>query len=79
MSTINFIATTQSSNPVTARKSTAQQTVATQQQPSANASSSVTISPSGSTYMSYEQNIAQAQEGQNQSRAYAFSDPSWGG
>jgi hypothetical protein len=78
MSTINFIATTQSSPPVTARKSTVQQTVATQPQPSANASSSVTISPSGSTYMSYEQQIAQAQEGQNQSRAHAFSDPAWG-
>lgn len=78
MSTINFIATTQPSNPVTTKKSTAQQTAATQPQSSVNASSSVTISPSGTTYLNYEQQIAQAPEAQNQHRANAFSDPSWG-
>lgn len=75
MSTINFIATTQSPNPVTTKKSTAQQTAATQPQSSANASSSVTISPSGTTYLSYEQKMAASQEAQNQHEADAFSDP----
>lgn len=78
MSNINFIAATQSSNPVTTRKSTAQQTVATQPQSSVNASSSVTISPSGSIYSHYEQQIAQAPEAQNQHIANAISDPVWG-
>ena len=78
MSSVSLIVATHPSNPVTARKPTAQQTAATQPQSSANASSKVVISPSGSTYMSYEQKMAASQEAQNQHRANAVSDPSWG-
>jgi len=79
MSAINFITTAQPSPPVTAGKSTAQQSVTTSPpQPSANSSSSVTISSSGTTYSHYEQQIAQAPEAQNQHVANAVSDPSWG-
>lgn len=78
MPAINFIAATQSSISATTGKSADQQIAVTSSQPKANASSSVTISPSGTIYMNYEQQIAQAQEAQNQLRAHAFSDSSWG-
>jgi hypothetical protein len=77
MSTINNITAMQSSILAATGKSTAQQIAATSPQPKANASS-VTISPSGTTYSRYEQQIAQAPEAQNQHRANAVSDPSWG-
>lgn len=75
MPAINFIAATQPSIPATTGKSTAPQIAATSSQPKANASSSVTISPSGTTYMNYEKKMAASQEAQNQHVADAFSDP----
>lgn len=79
MSSVNFIASTQPSIPVTAGKSTAKQTFATSQpQQSANAGSSVAISSSGKAYADYVQQIAQAQQAQNQHQANAVSDPSRG-
>lgn len=59
MSTINFITATQPPIPAMTRKSAAPQILATSSQPKANASSSVTISPSGTIYMNYEQQMAQ--------------------
>ena len=79
MSTLNIIASTQSSAPVTNAKPTTRQTVvASDTQPQGNLSSNVTISPSGMAYFTYEQQIAQSKEAQNQSVATAFSDPKWG-
>jgi hypothetical protein len=57
MSSVNFIATTQPSIPVTAGKSTAQQTAAVQLQPTANASST-TISQSARDALAAAQNSA---------------------
>ena len=74
MSIVSSITATQPSKSVTA-KSTAQQTVAPQMQSSANSSSRVTISVSGTTYLSYEQRMAASQEAQSQHVADAFSDP----
>ncbi|MDP2779960.1 hypothetical protein [Devosia sp.] len=78
MSTVNIIAAMQSSIQAATGKSSAQQIAATSSQSKANTSSSVTISSSGTTYSRYEQQIAQAQGAQNQHRANAVSDPSWG-
>lgn len=77
MSTVNIITAMRSSILATTGKTTASQTIAAQPQSSAN-DSSVTISPSGSIYSHYEQQIAQAPEAQNQHIANAISDPVWG-
>ena len=77
MSSINNIAASQSSVPVTNAKPTAQQTSATSQQLTST-SSSVTISSAGAASLNNDQKIAQIQEGRYQSLAYAKSDPAWG-
>ena len=74
MSTVNFIAATQSSTAVTAGKSTTQQTVlAAQSQPDANATS-VTISSSGAVYAGYLEDLAQKESGRT-IRQMALEDP----
>jgi hypothetical protein len=79
MSSVSFISATQPPVSITNSQFTSQQTVTTaQSQSTTNANSSVTISPSGSTYSNYEQQIAQAPEAQNQHVADAFSDPMQG-
>lgn len=79
MTTVNLIATPPSASLVTNIQSTTRQTViSSDSQPLGNSSSSVTISPSGMAYFTYEQQITQSKEAQNQSVATAFSDPKWG-
>jgi len=70
MSTINFIATTQSSNPVTTRKSTAQPVAAAQ--PTAN-TVNVTISSDAARRANYEQRMAEIAVGYTQMRANNIS------
>jgi hypothetical protein len=74
MSTISSITATQPSSTVTAGKSSAQQTAATQTQPATSSNSSVTIS-SSALHANYEQTIAEKTQGQNVLIQAAFSDP----
>lgn len=79
MITVNPVASSLLAALVTNGQSATRQTVtSSDSQPLGNASSNVTISPSGMAYFSYEQQITQAKEAQNQSVATAFSDPKWG-
>lgn len=73
MSSINSIAASQSSVPVTNAKPTAQQTSATSQ-PQQSASSSVAIS-SAALYANYEQTIAEKTAGQKKVIAYSLANP----
>ena len=75
MSTVNFIAATQSSTSATAGKSTVPQTVVAQSQPDAN-SGSITISPAAMSRASFEQGMAERFAGRNQQRAMMANDPS---
>ena len=76
MSSIAFIAATQPSVSVTSSQPTAQQSVATAQpQPTANAGSNVTISPSGTAYANYLQTIAEIQAGMKELQRIALGDP----
>lgn len=76
MSSVSFITATQPSTSVTSGKSAAQQTVTTAQpQPTANTSSSTTISSSGTAYADYEQRMAQNQAAKNSQLANALANP----
>ena len=74
MSSVAFITSTQPTVSVTAGKSTVSQTAASQSQPAANSSSSVTIS-SLALYVNYANTIAEKTVGQNQTIAYALANP----